>query len=72
MLLTLIDRQPLIAYVVTAADHKQRGLARTVTTAALRGLQRAGYAEVSLFITAGNTPSERLFTGLGARPVAEG
>jgi GNAT superfamily N-acetyltransferase len=55
---------PIISYVFTAAAWKGRGLARMLAAKSLASLRAAGYPEVRAVITAGNTPSERLFTGL--------
>ena len=51
--------------VATIASAKQKGHGRTVVLASLRSLVDDGVDEVGAVITDGNTPSERLFTGLG-------
>ncbi len=61
-----LDQQPFVAIVMTAADRKGAGWGRAVVGSALAALQRDGHRRVALVITRGNTPSERLFTGLGA------
>ncbi len=60
------DDLPLIAYVMTRAGHTSRGLGRLVVDSALELLASDGHQAVELFITDGNTPSERLFRSLGA------
>lgn len=60
------DHIPLIGYVMTAADHKGNGLGGAVTSEAVVSLKNSGYPHAVLYITKGNTPSERLFEGLGA------
>jgi GNAT superfamily N-acetyltransferase len=62
----LMRRAPLVRSVMTDPDHKGHRFARAVTDAALESLRAAGYPFVSLYITEGNTPSERLFASLGA------
>jgi RimJ/RimL family protein N-acetyltransferase len=56
---------PLIAYVMTDPAWKGRGLGAQLVRHSLADLAQAGYPEVRAVITAGNTPSERLFTRLG-------
>ncbi len=51
--------------VATIASSKGRGHGPTVVLASLRSLAGNGVQEVGAVITDGNTPSERLFTGLG-------
>lgn len=57
--------QPLIAYVLTRAVHKKRGLGKMVLHRSLLTLQEQGESQVRAFITEGNTPSERLFARFG-------
>ena len=61
-----IEGSALVGYVMTAADRKSRGLGRQVVDRAFVGLRAAGHTRAVLFITEGNTPSERLFASLGA------
>ena len=68
-LVSHLDDRVVIGYVMTAAASKRLGLARLVVIAALDGLAEAGLDRVELTITDGNTASERLFAGLGARPL---
>jgi len=60
------DGLPLIRSVMTRAGHTSRGLGRLVVASALEVLASDGHQTVGLFITDGNTPSERLFRSLGA------
>ena len=66
VLVARAEDTPLVAYVMTRAAHKGRGLGRLVTSVALSALAADGRQTVELFITDGNTPSERLFRSLGA------
>ena len=66
VLVSTIDHVPLIGYVMTDAEHKASGLGGAVTRSGLASLKSSGYSHVVLYITKGNTPSERLFAGLGA------
>ena len=63
------DDVPFIAYVMTHPDHKGNGWAGTVVDRTLTTLRSSEYEQVLLYITRGNTPSERLFAGAGARAV---
>jgi RimJ/RimL family protein N-acetyltransferase len=56
---------PLIAYVMTAARWKGRGVASALLDASLQGLAGLGETEVWAVITAGNAPSEALFRRAG-------
>lgn len=60
---------PLIAYVMTRAGWKGRGVGKRLLDASLQQLQALGYREARAVITVGNTPSERLFAGCGFLPV---
>ena len=70
-LVSLYDDQPFIGYVMTRAEHKGQGLARTVTRRALDSLAESGHEVVVFYITDGNLPSEALFRSLGARPTVD-
>lgn len=71
ILVMTVENGPFIAIVVTDPRHKGAGLARSVTQQSLSSLAQAGHGSVVLYITEGNTPSERLFTALGAKPERE-
>lgn len=51
--------------VATARTRKGKGCGHAVVCASLRSLANDGVSEVGAVITDGNTPSERLFAGLG-------
>ncbi|MEM9522174.1 MAG: GNAT family N-acetyltransferase [Actinomycetota bacterium] len=70
-LVAVVPRGAILAYVITHPDHKRRGLGRRCVEAALDKLHRDGHAQVNLWITEGNTPSERLFASLGANRVSD-
>ncbi len=67
VLIMALEDLPRITYVVTDPDQKRAGLGRAVVEAALRSLRAAGHQRVILYITKGNTASERLFAAVGAR-----
>lgn len=64
-------QRPLLYYVMTAAHWKGRGLAGIVLNQAVQATAAAGYDEMVAFITAGNTPSEKLCARAGFRRVVE-
>ena len=66
VLVSGMDGEPFIGYVMTRAAHKQRGLGRLLVSSAMSSLAGAGHTRVAFYITAGNIASERLFMGLGA------
>ncbi|MGI9667330.1 MAG: GNAT family N-acetyltransferase [Acidimicrobiia bacterium] len=63
-----IDDAPLIGIVMTHPDYKNVGYGRAVTHRALKSMASEGHDRVVLYITDGNTPSERMFSALGAKP----
>ncbi|MBL9150795.1 MAG: GNAT family N-acetyltransferase [Phycisphaerae bacterium] len=65
---TIVTRwrdEPLIAFSMTAATWKRRGLARASLVRALHRLRDLGESRVRLVVTAGNEPAERLYVSLG-------
>jgi predicted GNAT family acetyltransferase len=64
------DDMPLIAYAMTAASHKGRGLATALTERSLSSLHAAGELNAHLWVTRGNTPAERIYERLGFRDAA--
>ena len=67
VLVSRLGKVPVIAYVMTAADHKGRGLATGLILRTLHSLRVAGESHVRLWVTAGN-PAERIYDRLGFRP----
>lgn len=56
---------PIVSYVMTGADRKNRGLASLLLARSLARLAEAGYPEVRAVITEGNGPSEAVFARAG-------
>jgi hypothetical protein len=67
----IVDGRHYIDPVATLAPWKGRGWGRTAVLASLGSLAGDGVPEVGAVITDGNTPSERLFAGLGFARVAD-
>lgn len=61
---------PLIAYVMTASQHKGKHLATTGVSRSLKSLAEKNYTKVYAVITEGNVPSERVFRRLGFKRLA--
>jgi RimJ/RimL family protein N-acetyltransferase len=60
------ERQlPIIAYILTRADWKRRGIGRQILSSVLEVLRENGCSEVRAVITEGNEPSENLFLQMG-------
>jgi L-amino acid N-acyltransferase YncA len=64
------ERQsPIIAYIMTSANWKNRGVGRQLLYQGLKEIGDKGFTEVRAVITDGNTPSESLFLKLGFQKV---
>ncbi len=61
---------PLIAYVMTHADWKQRGVGQQVLRAVLTALRAQDCRQVRAVITEGNIASEHLFSRMGFQRVS--
>ena len=61
--------QPLISYLMTRKNSKGQGLAKALVRMALQRIKNAGYDGAIGVVTEGNTPSEKLLTGLGFRRI---
>ncbi len=60
------ERQlPIIAYVMTSANWKKRGIGRQLVGRVLKVLNENGYPEVRAVITEGNKPSENSISANG-------
>jgi RimJ/RimL family protein N-acetyltransferase len=71
VLMSRIAGLPVVGYVMTRADYKGRGFARVLLDAAVATVWQDGHDEVEAFITAGNRPSEAVFTRAGFEVVAD-
>ena len=65
VLVTRFEDAPFIAFTMTRADRKGRGLSTALLTTTLETLARAGELSVDLVVTAGNEPAERIYASLG-------
>ena len=69
ILVSRFDGTPLLAYAMTAAAHKGRGIATQLTRRALDSLRGAGDRQMHLWVTAGNADAEHMYERLGFRDV---
>ncbi|MDF1798678.1 MAG: GNAT family N-acetyltransferase [Planctomycetota bacterium] len=68
-LVTLFEGRPLLAFSMTRARCKRRGLARSLITASALSLQAAGHLGLDLWVTDANTPAVTLYRAMGFEPV---
>ena len=59
------DAGGFIAYVMTAADHKGRGIAAYLVHLSIESMAHSGVSQVTAWITEGNAPSESIFISAG-------
>jgi RimJ/RimL family protein N-acetyltransferase len=64
------EDQPLVAFSMTRAAFKQRGLARASLEASMSSLCQQGEATVALFVTVANSAAVHLYESLGFAPSA--
>ena len=62
---------PLVVFAMTRPEAQRRGLARTLLEASINGLLDAGYQRLTLLVTDGNEPAQRLYASLGFRKMAQ-
>lgn len=70
-LITHWQATPLLAFVMVAPDAQRQGLAEQVLRCSMAALWGQGESTLTLFVTDGNTPAQRLYARLGFRPVAD-
>ncbi len=70
-LVTLLDDPtiPLLAFSMTAPNHRNQGLAGFLIRHAVNRLLDAGHRELALVVTSTNEPAIHLYEKLGFRPV---
>src|SRR3990172_7361887 len=64
-LVTMLHGEPVLSQVGTAPTRKRRGLARALIQLSMNALVARGETELSLVVTSGNEPAERLYQDFG-------
>jgi GNAT superfamily N-acetyltransferase len=64
-LITLWKNHPLLAFSMTDPGHQRKGLAGLLIQKSLSALKAAGYQELYLVVTEGNTSAESAYRKLG-------
>jgi ribosomal protein S18 acetylase RimI-like enzyme len=60
---------PLVVFLMTRPEAKRRGLARRLLERSMHALSGKGYDRLTLVVTEGNDPAQRLYRALGFRPI---
>lgn len=60
---------PLVVFLMTRPEQKRRGLARLVLRRSMGALCEEGHDRLTLVVTDGNEPAQRLYDALGFRPI---
>jgi len=66
---SIVEDTYYIDPIVVGPSHKRQGLGRRMVETSLASIAASGVTEMGAAITDGNTPSEQLFLGLGARRI---
>ena len=61
---------PLVAFTMTRPEARNRGLATRVLNASMSALLDHGHDRLTLVVTEGNAPAQRLYASLGFRPMS--
>ena len=64
-LVTMLDREPLLAQVYTSPERRSQGLGRALIQFSMNALILRGESELNLVVTSGNEAAERLYESLG-------
>lgn len=67
-LITRWQAVPLLAFVMVAPHVQRQGLAEQVLRCSMAALWEQGETTLTLFVTDGNAPAQRLYTRMGFRP----
>lgn len=64
-LITHWQKTPLLAFVMVAPHVQRQGIAEQVLRCSMAALWEQGETTLTLFVTAGNTPAQRLYISIG-------
>jgi len=62
-----VHQAPLIAFTMTRPEYRRRGYARLLIQTSMNALLDHGYDRLTLVVTVGNAPAQRLYQTLGFR-----
>ena len=62
---------PLVVFSMTRPDAQRQGLARFLLQRSIDALLDRGYERLTLIVTEGNAPAQRLYGSLGFRPIVD-
>ena len=62
---------PFVVFTMTRPESKGQGLARFLLKKSINALISRGNTQLTLIVTAGNTPAQHLYASLGFEPVAD-
>ena len=65
------DDVPLVIFSMTRPDAQRQGLARFLLRRSIDALLDRGHERLTLIVTEGNVPAQRLYASLGFRPIVE-
>ena len=71
ILVSVVEEEAFIGYVMTRAAVKNRGLAQALLDLAAGSIWEAGFTHIRAWITEGNAPSESVFLRAGFTVVGE-
>jgi len=63
-------KAPLVAFTMTRPEHKRQGMARFLLKGSINALIDRGYTQLTLIVTAGNEPAQKLYTSMGFREMS--
>jgi len=61
---------PLVVFSMTRPEYRRLGMARSLLLQSAHSLRAHGDDRLTLIITEGNTPAEKLYASLGFRPIS--
>ena len=60
-------KAPLVAFTMTRPEHKRQGMARFLLKGSINTLISRGHAQLTLIVTDGNEPAQKLYASVGFR-----
>lgn len=60
---------PFVVFTMTRPENKAQGMARFLIQQSINALLDRGYSRLSLLVTEGNVPAQRLYASMGFEPM---